>query len=594
MTKRLYTYVPEENTVDTEGLLSTAMTAQGYEKYRERTGKQNKEDVLAVLDSWDPEFRRSFGISFFNTPIPDDANERFVQFRDAKRLYSIDPAKLLAAGIIVRIRSINPGAHGTHQVKRISYKEIDWKGKALGEFLFSNVPHYIAETADGHIPAEYVTEHKKTAALGIPDREDQGDLAGLPEDTVATLVRQKHNADRARLHEDLRLGTPAGLYSWAVPKFLPDNDADKRLAIRQPLHAWSYKDFEGRLGHGYGKGTVEKMEESPIVVLKNTGDHIMFTRGDRRDAPIYNLRRTKNDSWLLFIRRKDQPPEIRAYPKEHFKSVPMDKVPELIANGAVVTKKIDGAGTLLYLGPHGVEAYGIRTGAKGEKPEYTDIIGRLRSIRVPKDLQGTVIRGEVFGERAGHSIGANELSGLLNANLLNAVNKRTADGIKLLVAGLAVHNNGIDTYDQKHVNSILQRLGSDRLVGMRTYAGKDALKAIEDMRNGADRLTHEGVVLHQDGKRPLKAKFKDDADVIIRNIFRADTDSDDRAGGFEYSLPDSEEIIGRVGTGFDHSMLRDMLAHPERYIGRTARIQSQEQYPSGAYRAPSFIAMKED
>jgi len=442
----------------------------------------------------------------------------------------------------------------------------------------------------------YSDLYRKTAASaeGIDDRANYGDLSLLPEDAIVTLVRQRHNAERARLHEDMRIGGPAGLYSWAVPKFIPGVENQKRLAIQQPLHTWRYKDFEGRLKHGYGKGTVSKMEESPVVILKNSGDHIMFTRGDSRDAPIYSLRRTKGKDWLLFIKKKDQPLKIKAYPKEHFKSVPMDKVPELIANGATITKKIDGAGTLLYLGPHGVEAYGIRTGARGEKPEYTDIIGKLRSIRVPKDLQGTVLRGEVFGERGASSISANELSGLLNANLMNSVSKRTADGIRLLVAGLAVHDNGVDTYDQERVNQILGRLGSGRLVGMRTYSGKDALKIVEAMRRGKDRLTHEGVVLHQAGKRPLKAKFKDDADVVIRNIFKADTNGVPRAGGFEYSLPDSDKIIGRVGTGFDHDMLRDMLAHPEKYVGRTARIQSQEQYPSGAYRAPSFTAMKED
>lgn len=435
----------------------------------------------------------------------------------------------------------------------------------------------------------------KTAATapGIPDRSDVGDLSQLKEDSIATLVRQLHDAKRARRHEDFRIGTPSGLYSWAVPKGMPEDDT-KRLAIQQPIHNWSYKDFEGRLGRGYGEGTVKKLEESPIVILKNTGDHLLFTRGDRRDAPLYNLRRTANGSWLLFTSKPGQPPEIKAYPKEHFKSVPMDKVPELIANGMAVTKKIDGAGTLLYLGKNGVRAFGIRTAANGLKPEYTDAIGGLRSLKVPEDLQGTVVRGEVFGTRAGRSIGANELSGLLNANLMNNVSKRKADGIRLLVAALAINRNGVDDYSPEAVEDLARRLGTDTVAPVRRYQGKDALKVLEKLRAGKDPLTHEGVVLHPATGRPLKAKFKDDADVVIRNIFKADTDADNRAGGFEYSLPDSDKIIGRVGTGFDHATLRDMLNNPEAYIGRTARIQSQEQYPSGAYRAPSFIGMKED
>lgn len=443
---------------------------------------------------------------------------------------------------------------------------------------------------------EQMLQEKTAAAIpGLPDRRDMGDLSMLHEDDIATLIRQLHRARRAGVHEDLRLGGPGGLLSWAVPKQLPTDDA-KRLAIRQPVHDWSYKDFHGRLRQGYGKGTVEKMEESPVVILKNSGDHIMFTRGDMRDAPIYNLRKTKDDNWLLFISRKGQPDVVRMYPKEHFKSVPMDKVPALIASGAAVTRKIDGAGALLYLGDHGAEAYGIRTNSKGEKPSYTDAIGGLRSLNIPKDLRGTLLRAEVFGQRAGQSIGPNELGGILNATTRNAVYKKRGDGIRMLLAALAVHRNGVDDYDPKAVEDIVRRLGAANVIPVTRYTGKDALEAIERMRNGDDTLTNEGVVIHQPGQRPLKAKFKEDADVVIRDVFKAGVGPGvrPRAGGFSYSLPGSDKVIGRVGTGFDHAMLEDMLANPDRYVGRTARIQSQQQYPSGAYRAPSFIALKED
>lgn len=102
-------------------------------------------------------------------------------------------------------------------------------------------------------------------APGLPSKQHYGDIMTLPEDDIATLVRQRHQADKAGLHEDLRIGTPAGMLSWAVPKFLPEDDS-KRLAIRQPLHTWAYNEFQGRLKHGYGKGTVSRMEKSPIVI----------------------------------------------------------------------------------------------------------------------------------------------------------------------------------------------------------------------------------------------------------------------------------------------------------------------------------------
>lgn len=157
----LYTYVPKDNTVDTEGLLSTRLAPHGWEKYIQRTGKTTREEVLDALDAWNPDFRRSLGISAFREPIPDIADERMLEFAKGKRLYKFDAAKLLAAGILTQMHAINPGRRGTHQVSRVDYKPIKWEKKKPRRFLFSDVPHYIVETSEGRIPPEYVEEVKR-------------------------------------------------------------------------------------------------------------------------------------------------------------------------------------------------------------------------------------------------------------------------------------------------------------------------------------------------------------------------------------------------------------------------------------------------
>lgn len=432
-------------------------------------------------------------------------------------------------------------------------------------------------------------------APGLPSKTDKGNPSRLPIDTILTLVRQRHDADRAGLHEDLRIGDPGGLESWAVPKFVPLVQNSKHLAIQQPVHRFSYKDFQGRIGKGYGSGTVTKIEESPVILTKNSPNHIMWTRGDSKDAPTYDMIRTKNGNWLLSIKKPGQPDKVKTYTKEHFKSVPMDKIPELIENGAVAYEKIDGAGAIATLGKDGVRVFGIRPNKDGLKPEYTDYFGAgLRQVKVPEDLYGTMLRGEVYGTHAGKAISANEIAGLLNSTLRNATYKRQGDGIKLMLAALAV-NNGQDDYDNEKVHGIVDRLGVSNIHALKPYSGKDVLELAKRMQQGRDSLTSEGLVLHQPGKRPVKAKFTDDSDVIIRDIFPAEQKSGiPRAGGFKYSLPDNDAIVGNVGSGMDHKMLQDMLRNPDAYIGRTARITSQEQYPSGAYRAPRFVAMKED
>lgn len=136
-----------------------------------------------------------------------------------------------------------------------------------------------------------------------------------------TFVIQEHDAERAGLHWDLRFechgdtdeydsmrpetNEPRGtgdrvLRSFVVPKHrLPEID-EKLLVIQTEDHPWNYRNFEGYIEQGYGKGPVKLIfcGEIDVPIFKDT--KIEF----RYDNRLYNLFYVRPmQKWMLTQKR---------------------------------------------------------------------------------------------------------------------------------------------------------------------------------------------------------------------------------------------------------------------------------------------------
>lgn len=128
------------------------------------------------------------------------------------------------------------------------------------------------------------------------------------------FVVQKHAA--SHLHYDFRLELDGTLKSWAVPKGMPFAKGEKRLAVEVEDHPVSYIDFEGPIPKGqYGGGTVmvwdtgtyEPASKSPLKEL--AGGKLHFTlSGTKLQGEWYLVRLRDEKQWLLIRGGDDMKP----------------------------------------------------------------------------------------------------------------------------------------------------------------------------------------------------------------------------------------------------------------------------------------------
>ena len=133
---------------------------------------------------------------------------------------------------------------------------------------------------------------------------------GEPSEHELRFVIQKHDA--SRLHYDFRLEMEGVLKSWAVPKGIPFEQGDKRIAVHVEDHPLDYADFEGNIPPGeYGAGTVMVWDRgtytvsgaSPIRALEEGKLHLCLT-GEKLKGEWTLVRTRQNageekESWLL-------------------------------------------------------------------------------------------------------------------------------------------------------------------------------------------------------------------------------------------------------------------------------------------------------
>src|ERR671924_298684 len=138
------------------------------------------------------------------------------------------------------------------------------------------------------------------------------------------FVVQRHHA--RRLHYDFRLERDGALASWAVPKGIPLEPGERRLAVHVEDHPLDYATFEGEIPAGqYGAGTVEIWDHGTYELIEEKRDGGLTVRleGERLRG-TWTLVPAKlsgeEENWLLIRKRDEAVPGVRPRPAPY---VPM-------------------------------------------------------------------------------------------------------------------------------------------------------------------------------------------------------------------------------------------------------------------------------
>ena len=434
---------------------------------------------------------------------------------------------------------------------------------------------------------------------GMRDFEGTPEPRGAPPKRKPKELRyfiQKHAA-RA-LHYDFRLELDGVLRSWAVPKGPSQDPEDKRLAVEVEDHPLEYGHFEGTIPKGhYGAGTVEVWDQGtwtpegdPHRALER--GRLTFRLDGKRLRGVWSLVRMRPDNkgkkvnWLLLRLKKDHlgEPDVAAPPDRPRAAERIE--PELATLVAVAPPgdrwihelKFDGYRILAQVDDRDIRLR-TRTGL-----DWTERFKVVAEALAKLRLADSILDGELV-----------------------ALDEKGLSNFSTLQKALSTGQTGTLVY---HVFDLLRHQGEDlrRLPLLERKAR--LLKALGRLpKNGAIRYTDhvrgsgesvqreacrlglEGIVSKRAnspyhagrGEDWVKVKCVKEQEFVIGGY----TDPQGSRQGLGALLLGYHEnggrlvYSGKVGTGFDDTLLRDLRSRLE----KTARKESPfDQGPQGAER----------
>jgi len=507
----------------------------------------------------------------------DDPDLRHLDYREVLELLSEapDPMQGLESGD-------NDGAEHRQPARRKSPRSSR-----------ANPPK--AEAADAEPVADSKLDKYRSMRSASKTPEPVPEPGYLPHGNDDTFVIQEHHA--RRLHYDFRLERGGVLVSWAVPKNIPPDTGQNRLAVQTEDHPLDYADFAGIIPRGeYGGGTVSIWDAGTYVTEKWRDDEIMIMLHGQRAQGRYVLIRTKDNSWLMH-RMKDQTPEGPDYlrdgkdnetrttspdpaaptarPVTRILSPPMDLKPMLATGGTVADVSDDGSWR--FEGKwDGIRAIatlsdaGLRLQSRAGN-DFTHAYPELQVLKELLDGHNGVLDGEIVALDEKGKTNFGRLQQRMNiAAARDVARVRRSVEVQFWLFDV-LHLDGVSLLRRKY-DLRRQVLEALPLSGEVCLVPPQLTGTVRDALQGSRDRLWEGIVAkradstYQPGRRShswIKIKNFHDLEVVIVGWKPGAGRREGSLGSMLLAVPDADgglRYAGKVGTGFTDTILDQLTA----------------------------------
>ena len=376
------------------------------------------------------------------------------------------------------------------------------------------------------------------------------------------FVVQEHHA--TALHWDFRLERDGVLVSWAIPKGIPLNPGNNRLAVHTEDHPLDYGTFEGDIPKGeYGGGTVilwdrghyecEKWNEREVIVQLHgsriSGRYVLFKTGDR--------------NWMIH-RMDPAPAGWEPMPEEIRPMLAMPGTLPASDRGWAYEFKWDGIRAVTYIEGGRVRAL-TRNGN-----DVSDAYPELRGVGEQLGATSAILDGELVAMDDDGRPSFSKLQNRMQVRGAAQVRRAAATTPVSYLIFDVLYLDGRqlveDTYDERR--SVLESLALDGPDWATTDSFTDVPghKVLDVARSGG----LEGVVAKRRNGRYLpgrrsdtwiKVKLTRTQEVVIGGWAPGKGSREDTFGALLLGVPGKKglDYVGKVGTGFTAGQQRELL-----------------------------------